>query len=130
LANLSSDIEVRNEISKTTEFEVDESKIVRAFTNILKNAEDAMPQGGKLSIKSDENEGLVKVWFTDTGSGISEENQKKMFQPLFTTKAKGMGFGLAICQRIVEAHGGEITVESSPGSGSIFRVDLPKRRKN
>lgn len=84
-----------------------------------------MPHGGNLLIKSESDGDIVKFVFTDTGEGISEENLKKLFQPLFTTKAKGMGFGLAICQRIIEAHKGRILVESTLGNGTSVKVELP-----
>lgn len=84
-----------------------------------------MPHGGNLLIKSESDGDIVKFVFTDTGEGIYEENLKKLFQPLFTTKAKGMGFGLAICQRIIEAHKGRILVESTLGNGTSVKVELP-----
>ena len=67
--------------------------------------------------------------FADTGIGMTEETLSKLFMPLFTTKAQGMGFGLAICKRIVEAHKGKITVESSVGRGTTFKVILPMEQK-
>lgn len=109
----------------TPQVELDPIKIKRAFVNIIKNALDAMPQGGEFIIKSESDGDIVKFVFTDTGEGISEENLKKLFQPLFTTKAKGMGFGLAICQRIIEAHKGRILVESTLGNGTSVKVELP-----
>lgn len=73
-------------------------------------------------IKSKESEGYVEVSFTDTGRGIREDVLKKIWAPLFTTKAKGMGLGLSICKRIVEAHGGTISVRSEVGKGTTFTV--------
>jgi signal transduction histidine kinase len=84
-----------------------------------------MPNGGKLTITSEKYNGEVKFVFTDTGVGISEENLNRLFEPLFTTKARGMGLGLSICKRIVEAHGGTITVESEPNKGTTFTITLP-----
>ena len=100
-------------------------KVKRVFINLIKNAIDAMPEGGTLKITSESAVNVVRISFSDTGSGISEEDQKKLFQPLFTTKAKGMGFGLAICQRIMEAHKGKILVESSIGKGTTFIIEIP-----
>ena len=107
------------------EIRVDTQKLERAFLNIIKNAFDAMPNGGKLTIKSDTLNDAVKISFTDTGTGMTQETLSRLWSPLFTTKAKGMGFGLPICKRIVEAHNGKISVASETGKGSTFVVVLP-----
>jgi signal transduction histidine kinase len=104
---------------------VDVNKIERVFTNIIKNAIDAMPNGGAIDISSRQNEGNIEFIFADTGNGMSEDIIGKIFTPLFTTKAQGMGFGLAICKRLVEAHGGKIGVESSLGKGTKFTISIP-----
>ncbi|MCJ7762510.1 ATP-binding protein [Candidatus Bathyarchaeota archaeon] len=103
----------------------DKTKIARVFINIIKNAIDAMPEGGTLQIKSVQTNGNVEISFADTGIGMSEETLGKVFSPLITTKAQGMGFGLAICKRIVDVHQGRITVQSVEGRGSTFTVILP-----
>jgi len=103
----------------------DVDKVVRVFTNLVKNALDAMPEGGTLEIRSSRKGEDVEFVFIDSGEGISETVVAKLFTPLFTTKAKGMGFGLAICKRFVEAHGGKVTVESVVGKGTTFTVTLP-----
>jgi PAS domain S-box-containing protein len=103
----------------------DVGKIVRVFINLIKNAVDAMPEGGTLEIRSTTTNGNLNIAFTDTGKGISEEVMAKLFTPLFTTKAQGMGFGLAICKRVVEAHGGKITVKSTVDKGTTFTITLP-----
>jgi signal transduction histidine kinase len=105
--------------------EVDTDKMKRVFVNIIKNAVDAMPKGGKLTIESRKSNGDMEIVFSDTGAGMSGEILKNIFKPLFTTKAKGMGFGLPICKRFVEAHGGKIHVRSTVGKGSRFVVTLP-----
>ena len=104
---------------------VDISKIQRVFVNLIQNAIEAMHNGGTLEISSRQNKGNVDFYFQDTGDGMSGEVVDKIFTPLFTTKAKGMGFGLAICKRIVDAHGGKITVESDLRKGTKFIVSLP-----
>jgi PAS domain S-box-containing protein len=104
---------------------VDTSKIQRVFTNIISNAFEAMTHGGTLEITSQKNDDDIVFVFCDTGEGMSEETLAKLFTPLFTTKAKGMGFGLAICKRIVEAHRGNIEVSSIRGKGTTFKVILP-----
>lgn len=108
---------------------LDKEKIERAFINIINNAFDAMPNGGSLTIKSERRKGEILFHFTDTGIGMSKETLDKLWTPLFTTKAKGMGFGTAICKRIVEAHGGKITAKSATGQGSTFIVTLPIKPK-
>ncbi|MEM2144786.1 MAG: PAS domain S-box protein [Candidatus Jordarchaeaceae archaeon] len=109
---------------------VDVEKMQRVFLNIIQNAIDAMPEGGELTIKSWEENGDVEISFTDTGTGISKENMEKIFRPLFTTKSKGIGLGLPICKRIVEAHGGSISVKSVEGKGTTFTITLPTKPKN
>ena len=86
-----------------------------------------MPAGGTLIInaRKDLESGALKVSFIDTGEGISTENMKKLFQPLFTTKARGVGLGLTICRNFTEANGGRIEVESRQGEGTVFTVMLP-----
>jgi len=81
-----------------------------------------MPQGGTLTIENMKTQDLLEVTFTDTGSGIPEEIIEDIWKPLFTTKARGMGFGLAICKKIVEAHDGSISVNSSVGEGTSFKM--------
>ena len=109
----------------TPTISIDADKMKRVFINMIKNAVDAMPEGGKLTVTSEKVNDAVKIAFADTGLGISEENLKKLFGPLFTTKAKGMGLGLAICKRIVEAHGGRISVESAVNKGTAFTITIP-----
>jgi signal transduction histidine kinase len=104
---------------------VDTGKMKRVFVNIIKNAVDAMPKGGKLTIESRESNGNLEIVFSDTGTGMSEQTLRNIFRPLFTTKAKGMGFGLPICKRFVEAHGGRISARSTIDKGSTFIVTLP-----
>jgi signal transduction histidine kinase len=108
------------------EFFVDKNKMVRVFDNLIKNAIEAMPNGGSLTITTKVSDKKMRISFVDTGKGIQKDNMEKMFTPLFTTKAKGMGFGLAIVKRIVEAHNGKIAVESLHNKGTGFTLELPK----
>jgi len=101
----------------------------RVFVNLFTNAVQAMPDGGKLTVSASKGKDSVTIYVSDTGVGIIRENLGKMFTPLFTTKAKGQGFGLAVCKRLVEAHGGTINVESEVGKGSTFVVSLPLERE-
>jgi PAS domain S-box-containing protein len=120
---------VNNLLHKKT-LRVDPDKLKRVFVNLIKNAVDAMPNGGKITIGSREAIGNVEICFTDTGTGVSDEVLQKLFSPLSTTKAQGMGFGLAICKRIVEAHGGTITVKTVRDKGTTFTVTLPIEQKS
>lgn len=104
---------------------VDPALVRRVFTNLITNALQAMLDGGHLTIKASKAGEIASISFQDTGSGIPKENLDKLFSPLFTTKAKGMGFGLSVSRRLVEAHGGNITVESEMGKGSTFTIKLP-----
>ena len=99
------------------------------FVNIIRNAVDAMPEGGTLHVKSVKKGATVEISFADTGIGMPEETLDKLFSPLVTTKAQGMGFGLAICKRIVDAHQGKIAVKSVEGKGSTFTIVLPLEPK-
>jgi PAS domain S-box-containing protein len=117
-------VEIVNALSRKQTLKADPDKIKRVFVNLIRNAIDAMPKGGKLTINGKVN-GNFEVSFKDTGTGINGEVLPKLFSPLFTTKAKGMGFGLAICKRIVEAHGGKITVKTAKDLGTTFTVILP-----
>ena len=110
---------------KLRSIQADGGLLRRVFTNLITNAVQAMPDGGFLIVDGSVVNGTAKVVVSDTGSGISEENLKKIFQPLFTTKAKGTGLGLAVCKKIVEAHGGEISVSSKEGVGSSFTFLIP-----
>jgi signal transduction histidine kinase len=116
-------------ISQPRAWSVDVFKLKREFVNIIKNAVDAMPKGGTLKISNRLCNGSLEFVFADTGMGMSKETMRKIFQPLFTSKAKGLGFGLAISKRIVEAHGGKILVESTINVGSTFTIIIPIDRK-
>lgn len=110
---------------KTLEVSVDVTQMQRVFINIIKNAVDAMPRGGELEIKSEKVNDQLKISFRDTGIGISKENLSRLGSPLFTTKAKGVGMGLAICKRLTEAHGGSLSIESKEKAGTCVRITLP-----
>jgi signal transduction histidine kinase len=108
----------------------DPDQLDQVFGNIILNAFQAMPRGGQLMIKTETQEpGWVAVSIADTGVGIPGENIEKIFEPLFTGKAKGIGLGMAISKTFVESHGGSIKVQSQPGKGSTFTVKLPIGKK-
>jgi signal transduction histidine kinase len=108
---------------------VDPQQIGQVLHNLIMNAIQAMPAGGLLTFDSrQDNDGMVRLQIDDTGEGISPENMKKLFQPLFTTKAKGIGLGLVVCRNLTEANGGRIEASSEPGRGTTFTVILPVRK--
>ena len=99
-------------------------KLDAVFINLIVNSIQELPAGGNITIKISEKDNMVILKFIDSGKGISEENMSKVFEPLFTTKQKGTGLGLASCKNIVEQHGGTITVSNNP---TTFTILLPKK---
>jgi len=94
--------------------------------NLFRNASDAMPDGGRLSISVREDGEHVEIAVADTGQGIEASDLDRIIEPFYTTKARGMGLGLAITRSILEKHGGRIRVQSEPGRGATFTVTLPR----
>jgi len=125
LVNVPANVKVVDFTEDKPTIKVDVDKMKRAFVNIIENSFDAMPKGGKLIVESRKTRDKVEFSFIDTGAGIPKETLERLFTPLFTTKARGMGFGLAICKRIIEAHGGKISVESTVGKETAFTLTLP-----
>ena len=108
----------------------DPDQVAMVFGNLILNSIQAMEDGGLLTVKSDApDDSWITISFTDTGVGVSQEDMKNIFEPLFTTKAKGIGLGLALSRSIAESHGGTIEVQSELGEGSIFTIRLPISRK-
>ena len=124
--DMAENVKIERKFAKKAVASVDEKQLERVFLNLIKNSVQAMPNGGKLEVTTIETEDHIRTAFTDTGTGIAEENMSKIFTPLFTTKAKGIGMGLSICKKIVEEHGGTIDVESKVGQGTTFTITLPK----
>ena len=105
----------------------DPGQIEQVIVNLAVNAGDAMPNGGRLEIETrNADDGVVELVFRDSGVGMSEETVAQIFEPFFTTREQGVGLGLASVYGIVTQSGGEVTVESAPGRGSVFRVRLPR----
>lgn len=106
---------------------VDPLQMAQVFRNLITNGIQAMPHGGDLELKAQEDKasGTLRISVIDSGEGISQENLKKLFQPLFTTKPRGIGLGLTVVKNLTETNGGTIEVKSEPGKGSIFTVILP-----
>ena len=105
---------------------IDRNQIKQAFFNIIRNAIQAMTNGGLLKITLDSDDRFVRISFSDTGPGIDAESLGAIFEPYYTTKSGGTGLGLMIVQRIVRDHGGEIEVRSTPRSGATFTIHLPR----
>ena len=103
----------------------DSRQVEQVLGNLTVNACQAMPNGGKLTITANRQKEMVAIVVQDTGTGITPEHKQKLFEPLFTTKANGIGLGLAISKKLAEANGGRIDVESEVGKGSTFTVYLP-----
>lgn len=104
---------------------VDQELLRNCILNFINNAAQAMPDGGTITLGASVEPGRVRLTFADCGCGISAEDIGKIFQPYFTTKDVGIGLGLAITERIIKEHDGEIRVESSAGQGTVFTVLLP-----
>lgn len=109
---------------------VDPLQMGKVFQNLIANAVQAMPEGGVLRIEARQEDTFIEIAVTDSGEGIQPENMKKLFQPLFTTKSRGIGLGLAIAGKLTEANGGRIEVASELGKGTTFTVILPLSRTN
>lgn len=103
----------------------DSKQMHQVLLNLLQNAQEAMPHGGEITVASRVRGSHVEISVTDTGEGMTPEVRHNLFQPYFTTKKKGTGLGLAICQSIVQEHGGSLAVESTPGRGTTFTIQLP-----
>jgi len=104
---------------------VDADQLRRALGNLVLNAIDAMPEGGTMRIVTTRQDGNARISVSDTGQGLTEEECARLFTPYYTTKQHGTGLGLAIVQSVVSDHRGKIAVESKPGRGTTFTIDLP-----
>lgn len=123
--NLAGNVEVTvEESAKLHAVWMDPEQMSIVVRNLMRNAGDAMPEGGRLTIRSREAEGHVFVEVADTGHGIAVEDIDRIMEPLFTTKARGIGLGLAMAKAIVEKNQGRLSVASEPGKGATFTVRL------
>ena len=107
--------------------DADPDLLHRAFSNLVLNAMDAMPEGGRLTVRTRALAGHARIEVSDTGAGLTKEECERLFTPYYTTKRHGTGLGLAIVQSVVSDHHGSISVESEPGQGTTFNIDLPAR---
>ncbi len=121
-------VEVALDLEKEARVRLDKRRMERVLRNLIRNALDAMPEGGRLTLRSRLDGRLALVSVGDTGCGMTEAVRRRSFEPFFTSgKGNGTGLGMAIAQRVVEAHSGRIEVESSPGEGTTVRILLPAR---
>ncbi len=116
-------------VGKSPQVTADAEQVGRAFANIMANAVQSMTGKGELRLSTGVNSDCAWVKFEDTGCGIPDENREKIFEPLFTTKPKGIGLGLALTKRLIEQNSGAIEFTSQVGKGSTFTVRLPLKKK-
>lgn len=127
-AQLQGKVEVKVELDEgLPDIAADPDLLHRALSNLVLNALDAMPEGGSINLRTRDLGAQVRLEVADTGGGLTREECERLFTPYYTTKRHGTGLGLAIVQSVVSDHGGSISVESAPGKGTTFRIDLPKR---
>jgi signal transduction histidine kinase len=120
-------IDVKKDLQDIERVLGDATELREVVTNLIINAVDAMPEGGTLSLTTQEDQGFACLKLRDTGMGMTEEVKGKIFEPFFTTKgSKGTGLGMSLVYNIISRHDGQIRIESSPGQGSTFTVKLPK----
>ena len=122
-------IELALEPSPPVVVRADGEKLRQAFLNIVLNALQATPAGGRVTVSFVPGSDGHDIRFTDTGSGMTPEALNRLFEPFFTTKAGGTGLGLAVTRKIIEAHDGDVLVASEPGRGTTVTVHLPERSR-
>jgi two-component system, NtrC family, nitrogen regulation sensor histidine kinase NtrY len=104
--------------------QADEQQIRRVLRNLILNALDALPQGGRIVVRTSHTKRAIRLEVSDNGVGLTQEEQNRLFTPYYTTKAHGTGLGLAIVQSVVSDHGASISVASEPGKGTVFAIDF------
>ena len=113
--------------SRSPTINVDKEQIDRAFSNVMINAIEAMPKGGRMTVVTEDKGAFIVVKIEDKGEGIPEEDIIRIFDPFFSTKASGIGLGLSMTYGIVVSHGGTIGVESQWKQGTVFTISLPTK---
>ena len=127
-SNLLSNIHIAFDLPKDLpKVLVDEQQIVIAIKNLIRNAREAMESGGRLTISAAAGDERVELTVSDTGVGVPLEDLDRILEPLYTTKARGMGLGLSITRAIVEKNLGTLSVESEPGKGTRFSIGLKRQ---
>jgi signal transduction histidine kinase len=118
-------IQTQTDMAAAGTIAADPELLHRAISNLVLNAIDAMPQGGRLTLRASQSQQSALIEISDSGSGLTPEECQRLFTPYYTSKAHGTGLGLAIVQSIVSDHGGKISVNSQPGQGATFIIELP-----
>jgi two-component system cell cycle sensor histidine kinase/response regulator CckA len=118
-------ITIHKELDSEVELHVDKERMAQALAHILRNATEAMPDGGEIHIKSKLTRNRAVLTVTDSGIGIEHQNLSRLTEPFYTTKQDGTGLGLSITKKIVRAHKGSMTISSKPGKGTTVRIMLP-----
>lgn len=127
LSHKAKGIKIITDFRPTARVRANAADLRRAFTNLILNAMEAMPDGGEIKISTEQREDKVQARVQDNGPGIPPDTAKKMFLPYFTTKPSGTGLGLSTAQKIVLSQGGNISFTSEPGKGTCFLVELPSQ---
>jgi signal transduction histidine kinase len=123
-------IEVRLSLyEQNASWMIDESSMRGALMNLIVNAIEAMPEGGTLSIDSKWTEETLQLEIADTGGGIADDQIKKIFEPFYTTKEQGLGLGMPYAKKIIEEHGGSVSLNTKSGEGTTIRITLPANRE-
>jgi two-component system sensor histidine kinase HydH len=105
---------------------IDESAVRAVLLNLISNSVQAMTNGGgELRVATQADGQRVRLTVSDTGMGMSSEQLKQVFEPFYTTKSQGLGLGMAYAQKIVEQHGGTVSIESHPGAGTTIAIEIP-----
>jgi signal transduction histidine kinase len=121
-------VEVVKHLEPDMEINADRDQIRQVLLNLITNGYDSMPDGGVLDVSVRSAGDSAQITVTDTGTGMDEETRSHIFTPFYTTKSRGIGLGLAVTKRVVEAHGGTIAVQSTPSVGTSFTVTVPAAR--
>ena len=123
-------VTISREIEEVNPISIDPSKMALAIRKLLRNALDAMPEGGELGVEVSEEQGLLTIVVSDTGKGITPEMAEIIYTPFLAGQKKGRGLGVPTAQRVVESHGGTLSFETNPGQGTRFTIVLPPHAVN
>ena len=120
-------VELDVDVPPNTVLYADRELVRRALLNLVINALDVMPEGGDLVVTSYDGAGSFEIEVADSGPGLTEEQQKKLFEPFYSTKSRGTGLGLSVVRHVAESHGGQVTVTNCPEGGAAFTLSFPRR---